>query len=52
MYLQIRYVTPVYKRLLCNMLIQLHFDYVYLSWFLFLKELQNHTGFDLTGHDS
>ena len=33
LYLQSRYLTPAYKRLLCNALIQPHFDYGCPSWF-------------------
>ena len=38
MYRQRRYLTPAYKRLLCNTLIQLHFDYECSSWFPVLKK--------------
>ena len=38
LYCQRRYLTPVYKRLLCNALIQPHFDYGWSSWFLLLKK--------------
>ena len=38
MYCQSRYLTPAYKRLLCNALIQPHFDYGCSSWFLLLKK--------------
>ena len=38
---QNRYLTPAYKRLLCNALIQPYFDYGCSSWFsLFLKNLK------------
>ena len=41
MYRQSRYLTPAYRRLLCNALIQPHFDYGCSSWFpLFLKKLK------------
>ena len=33
-----RYLTPAYKRLLCNSLIQPHFDYGCSSWFPILKK--------------
>ena len=33
-----RYLTPAYKRLLCNSLIQSHFDYGCSSWFPILKK--------------
>ena len=40
-YRQSRYLTPVYNRLLCNALIQPHFDYGCSSWFpLFEKILK------------
>ena len=38
LYYQSRYLTPAYKRLLCNALIQPHFDYRCSSWFLLLKK--------------
>ena len=38
LYCQSRYLTPVYKRLLCNALIQPHFDYGWSSWFPLLKK--------------
>ena len=37
MYCQSRYLTPGYRRLLCNALIQPHFDYGCSSWFTLLK---------------
>ena len=33
LYRQSRYLTPVYRRLLCNALIQPHFNYGCFSWF-------------------
>ena len=38
LYPQGRYLTPAYRRLLCNALIQPHFDYGCSSWFPFLKK--------------
>ena len=38
LYHQSRYLTPTYKRLLCNPLIQPHFDYGCSSWFPLLKK--------------
>ena len=38
LYRQSRYVTPKYRRLLCNALIQPHFDYGCSSWFPLLKK--------------
>ena len=38
LYRQTRYLTPAYRRLLCNALIQPHFDYGYFSWFPLLKK--------------
>ena len=38
LYRQSRYLTPVYRRLLCNVLIQPHFDYGCSSWFPLLKK--------------
>ena len=38
LYRQSRYLTPAYKRLLCNALIQPHFGYGWSSWFLLLKK--------------
>ena len=38
LYCQRRYLTPAYKRLLCNALIQPHFDYGCSSWFPLLKK--------------
>ena len=41
LYRQSRYLTPAYRRLLCNALIQPHFDYGCSSWFpLFKKNLK------------
>ena len=41
LYRQNKYLTPAYKRLLCNALIQPHFDYGYSSWSpLFKKNLK------------
>ena len=37
LYRQSRYLTPAYRRLLCNALIQPHFDYGCSSWFPLLK---------------
>ena len=37
LYHQSRYLTPAYRRLLCNALIQPHFDYGCSSWFPLLK---------------
>ena len=37
LYPQNRYLTPAYRRLLCNPLIQPHFDYGCSSWFPLLK---------------
>ena len=37
LYRQCRYLTPAYRRLLCNALIQPHFDYGCSSWFPLLK---------------
>ena len=37
LYRQSRYLTPAYRILLCNALIQPHFDYVCSSWFPLLK---------------
>ena len=37
LYRESRYLTPAYRRLLCNALIQPHFDYRCSSWFPFLK---------------
>ena len=38
LYCQTRYLTPAYRRLLCNALIQPHFDYGCSSWFPLLKK--------------
>ena len=38
LYPQGRYLTPAYRRLLCNALIQPHFDYGCSSWFPLLKK--------------
>ena len=38
LYHQSRYLTPAYRRLLCNALIQPHFDYGCSSWFPLLKK--------------
>ena len=38
LYCQSRYLTPAYRRLLCNALIQPHFDYGCSSWFPLLKK--------------
>ena len=38
MYQQSRYLTPAYKRLFCNALIQQDFDYGCSSWFPLLKK--------------
>ena len=38
LYRQSRYLTPAYRRLLCNALIQPHFDYGCSSWFPLLKK--------------
>ena len=38
LYLQSRYLTPTYRRLLCNALIQQHFDYGCPSRFPLLKK--------------
>ena len=38
LYRQSRYLTPAYKRLLCNALIQPHFNYRCSSWFSLLKK--------------
>ena len=38
LYRQSKYLTPVYRRLLCNALIQPHFDYECSSWFPLLKK--------------
>ena len=38
LYRQSRYLTPAYRRLLCNALIQPHFDYGCSSWFPPLKK--------------
>ena len=38
LYRQSRYLTPVYRRLLCNALIQPHFNYGCFSWFPLLKK--------------
>ena len=38
LYRQTRYLTPAYRRLLCNALIQPNFDYGYCSWFPLLKK--------------
>ena len=38
MYRQSRYLTPAHRRLLCNALIQPHFDYGCSSWFPLLKK--------------
>ena len=37
LYRQTRYLTVAYRRLLCNALIQPHFDYECFSWFPTLK---------------
>ena len=37
LYHQSRYLTPAYRRLLCNALIQPHFDYGCSAWFPLLK---------------
>ena len=37
LYRQSRFLTPAYRRLLCNALIQPHFDYDCSSWFPLLK---------------
>ena len=37
LYRQSRYLTPAYRRLLCNALIQSHFDYGCSPWFPLLK---------------
>ena len=39
LYRQSRYLTPAYKRLLCNALIQPHFDYGCSSFFPLLKKI-------------
>ena len=38
LYRQSRYLTPKYRRLLCNALIQPHFDYGCSSWLPLLKK--------------
>ena len=38
LYHQSRYLTPAYRRLLCDALIQPHFDYGCSSWFPLLKK--------------
>ena len=38
LYRQSRYQPPAYERLLCNVLIQQHFDYGCSSWLPFLKK--------------
>ena len=38
LYHQSRYLTPAYRRLLCNASIQPHFDYGCYSWFPLLKK--------------
>ena len=38
LYRQSRYLTPACRRLLCNALIQPHFDYECSSWFSLLKK--------------
>ena len=38
LYRQSRYITPAYRRLLCNALIQPHFDYGCSSRFPLLKK--------------
>ena len=38
LYLQSNYLPPAYKRVLCNALIQPHFDYGSSSWFPILKK--------------
>ena len=38
LYCQSRYLTPAHRRLLCNALIQPHFDYWCFSWFPLLKK--------------
>ena len=38
LYRQSRYLTPVYRRLLCIALIQSHFEYGCFSWFPLLKK--------------
>ena len=38
LYRQNRYLTPAYRRLLCNALVQPHFDYGSSSWFLLFKK--------------
>ena len=38
LYCQSRYLTPAYRRLLCNALIQSHFDYQCSSWFPLLTK--------------
>ena len=38
LYHQSRYLNPAYRRLLCNALIQPHFDYGCSSWFPLLKK--------------
>ena len=38
LYRQSRYLSPAYRRLLCNALIQSHFDYGCSSWFPILKK--------------
>ena len=38
LYRQSRYLTPAYRRLSCNALIQPHFDYGCSSWFPLLKK--------------
>ena len=39
LYRQSKYLTPAYRRLLCNALIQPHFDYGCTSWFPLLKKI-------------
>ena len=38
LYRQSRYLTPAYRKLLCNVLIQSRFDYGCSSWFPHLKK--------------
>ena len=41
LYHQSRYLPPAYRRLLCNALIEPHFDYECSSWFPLLKKIYN-----------
>ena len=46
LYRQNKFLNPKLRRLLCNSLIQLHFDYGCLSWYpLVSKKIKKNTGY-------